>query len=168
MSWPAQFGKTKWKPSTLEWSSSWVLRWRANIFCEDIAVHTPTLEPYEDDDGGGVNSIVDHAKDGHAVEKADQNIIVDGRSHRPKTTKGWKLCFNYERTRQPLGNLCWGDSRNRPPWKLLNMTSLTALQEYKITKRKTARFHSLLLVIIIPPKPNNFAPAGGPQQAHSS
>ena len=32
--------------------------------------------------------IVDHSTDGHAVKKADQFIVVNGRSHKRKTTKG--------------------------------------------------------------------------------
>eukprot|EP00978_Attheya_sp_CCMP212_P046840 scaffold414796_cov24-Attheya_sp.AAC.1 len=35
--------------------------------------------------------IIDHIKDGHAVKKADQMVVVNERSSMKKTTKGWML-----------------------------------------------------------------------------
>ena len=43
-----------------------------------------------------MDSIVDHKKDGHAVELADQYVYVNGRQHQRKTTKGWKLCVQWK------------------------------------------------------------------------
>jgi hypothetical protein len=40
--------------------------------------------------------IVDHSTDGHAVKKADQCIVVNGRSHKRKTTKGWMMCVQWK------------------------------------------------------------------------
>jgi len=43
-----------------------------------------------------LESIVDHTKDGHAVKKADQMVVVNGRSSMKKTTKGWMLCVQWK------------------------------------------------------------------------
>jgi hypothetical protein len=43
-----------------------------------------------------MDSIVDHSTDGHAVKKADQFIVVNGRNHKRKTTKGWMLCVQWK------------------------------------------------------------------------
>ncbi|KAL7571623.1 hypothetical protein ACA910_011163 [Epithemia clementina (nom. ined.)] len=40
-----------------------------------------------------LNSIVNHKNDGHAVEREDQYVYVNGRQHQRKTTKSWKLCI---------------------------------------------------------------------------
>jgi Reverse transcriptase (RNA-dependent DNA polymerase) len=39
-----------------------------------------------------LDAIVDHRKDGHAVEKADMYIYTNGRKNLRKTTHGWHLC----------------------------------------------------------------------------
>eukprot|EP00978_Attheya_sp_CCMP212_P035963 scaffold159681_cov67-Attheya_sp.AAC.2 len=43
-----------------------------------------------------LDSIVDHTSDGHAVKKADQMIVLNGRSTKCKTTKGWMLCVQWK------------------------------------------------------------------------
>eukprot|EP00978_Attheya_sp_CCMP212_P031244 scaffold117437_cov27-Attheya_sp.AAC.2 len=43
-----------------------------------------------------LDSIVDHTSDGHAVKKADQMIILNGRLTKRKTTKGWMLCVQWK------------------------------------------------------------------------
>eukprot|EP00978_Attheya_sp_CCMP212_P021102 scaffold61252_cov61-Attheya_sp.AAC.5 len=43
-----------------------------------------------------LESIIDHTKDGHAVKKADQMVVVNGRSSTKKTTKGWMLCVQWK------------------------------------------------------------------------
>ena len=43
-----------------------------------------------------MDSIIDHSTDGHAVKKADQMIVVNGRSSKKKTTKGWMLCVQWK------------------------------------------------------------------------
>ena len=40
--------------------------------------------------------IVDHKTDGHAVKMADKWIIVKGRKHMRRTTKGWWLCVRWK------------------------------------------------------------------------
>jgi hypothetical protein len=42
-----------------------------------------------------LGAITDHKKDGHAVDKADAFISINGRRKRKKTTKGWKLCSEW-------------------------------------------------------------------------
>ena len=36
-----------------------------------------------------LESIIDHKKDGHAIEKADGHTIINGQSYPKKTTRGW-------------------------------------------------------------------------------
>ena len=51
-----------------------------------------------DDEGNQfllLDSIVDFRKDGHAVEDADQYVVVKGRRVPRKTTKGWHLCVQW-------------------------------------------------------------------------
>eukprot|EP00978_Attheya_sp_CCMP212_P000799 scaffold1663_cov37-Attheya_sp.AAC.1 len=43
-----------------------------------------------------LESIVDHTKDGHAVNKVDQMVVVNGRSSMKTTTKGWMLCMQWK------------------------------------------------------------------------
>ena len=43
-----------------------------------------------------LNGIKDHKKDGNAVEKADAYLNINGKSHRKKTTKGWRLCVEWK------------------------------------------------------------------------
>ena len=42
-----------------------------------------------------MESIRDHKKDGHAVEKADAFLTINGRQKRKKSTKGWHLCVEW-------------------------------------------------------------------------
>jgi hypothetical protein len=42
-----------------------------------------------------MKAIVDHRKDGHALEKADMWIQVGSNKHKRKTTKGWHLCIEW-------------------------------------------------------------------------
>jgi len=42
-----------------------------------------------------LESIKDHKKDGHAVEKADAYLTINGRRKRKKSTKGWHLCVEW-------------------------------------------------------------------------
>eukprot|EP00978_Attheya_sp_CCMP212_P021831 scaffold64169_cov51-Attheya_sp.AAC.1 len=41
-------------------------------------------------------AIIDHTKDSHAVKKADQMVVVNGRSSMKKTMKGWMLCMQWK------------------------------------------------------------------------
>jgi hypothetical protein len=43
-----------------------------------------------------LDAIVDHTSDSHAVKKADQMIVINGRSCKRKTTKGWMLCIQWK------------------------------------------------------------------------
>ena len=43
-----------------------------------------------------LDEIVDHKHNDHAVAKADQYVIVNGRKCKRKTTKGWKLCIRWK------------------------------------------------------------------------
>ena len=43
-----------------------------------------------------MDSIVDHRKDGHAVEKADMYIQAGSNRHLRKMTKGWYLCVEWK------------------------------------------------------------------------
>jgi uncharacterized FAD-dependent dehydrogenase len=39
-----------------------------------------------------LDSIVDHQKGDNAVENAHAKIVINGKVHPKRTTKGWKLC----------------------------------------------------------------------------
>eukprot|EP00957_Ditylum_brightwellii_P084588 6432092-Ditylum_brightwellii.AAC.1 len=41
-----------------------------------------------------MDEIVDHKKDGHAIDVADQYIVSNGRKSERKTTAGRRLCIN--------------------------------------------------------------------------
>jgi hypothetical protein len=43
-----------------------------------------------------LDAIIDHKLDGHAVHRADSLVIVNGRKHMKKTTKGWQLCIQWK------------------------------------------------------------------------
>jgi len=43
-----------------------------------------------------LDAIVDHRKDGHAVEKPDMYVQRNGRNHIRKTTQGWQLCVKWK------------------------------------------------------------------------
>jgi hypothetical protein len=43
-----------------------------------------------------LEAIVDHRKDGHAVDKADMWVQVGSNRHVRKTTKGWHLCVQWK------------------------------------------------------------------------
>ena len=43
-----------------------------------------------------LEGICDHKKNGHAVEKADAFVTVNGRQHEKKTTQGWSLCVEWK------------------------------------------------------------------------
>jgi hypothetical protein len=40
-----------------------------------------------------LDSIVDHRKEGDAIDKVERAFIHKGRKGTQKTTKGWKLCI---------------------------------------------------------------------------
>ena len=43
-----------------------------------------------------LKSIVDHVRDETAVGPNDQDVVVNGRRHMKKTTRGWKLCVEWQ------------------------------------------------------------------------
>ena len=43
-----------------------------------------------------LHGITDHRKDGHAVEKPDAFITINGKQSRKNTTKGWHLCVEWK------------------------------------------------------------------------
>eukprot|EP00957_Ditylum_brightwellii_P106068 8090474-Ditylum_brightwellii.AAC.1 len=43
-----------------------------------------------------MDEIVDHKKDSHAIDVADQYITVNGRKSKRKTTAGWSLCIKWK------------------------------------------------------------------------
>jgi hypothetical protein len=43
-----------------------------------------------------MDCIIDHKKDGHAVERADMYIEHGSNKHVRKTTKGWHLCIEWK------------------------------------------------------------------------
>jgi uncharacterized protein YigE (DUF2233 family) len=49
-----------------------------------------------DEDGNAytlLDSIVDHKKENNAVEQSDSMIVINGKVHPKRTTKGWNLCL---------------------------------------------------------------------------
>lgn len=64
----------------------------ANVIAENIYSQCDT-------DGNQyliLDELVDHKKDGHAVNISDQYITVKGRRYKRKTTVGWKLCVKWK------------------------------------------------------------------------
>eukprot|EP00957_Ditylum_brightwellii_P104619 7971601-Ditylum_brightwellii.AAC.1 len=43
-----------------------------------------------------MDKIVDHKKDGHAIDVADRYITVNGMKSKRKTTAGWILCIKWK------------------------------------------------------------------------
>ena len=43
-----------------------------------------------------LDAITDHKLDGHAVQRADGFVTVNGRKHMKKTTKGYQLCIQWK------------------------------------------------------------------------
>ena len=66
-----------------------------------------------------LKGISDHKKDGHAVDKADANIIHNGRTLPRKTTKGWSLCIEWKDGTTTWERLATLEESN--PLKLQNM-----------------------------------------------
>jgi hypothetical protein len=69
-----------------------VLEYAANIIAENLYSQT-------DQEGKRyvlLDAIVDHKKDGSAISKDDEYVTVNGRKHKRKTTKGWKLCVQWK------------------------------------------------------------------------
>jgi hypothetical protein len=43
-----------------------------------------------------LEAIIDHKSDKHAVQRADGCVVVNGRKHTKKSTKGWELCIQWK------------------------------------------------------------------------
>ena len=43
-----------------------------------------------------MDHIVDHRKDNNVVCKDNQNVTVNGKSYKQKTTRGWQLCIHWK------------------------------------------------------------------------
>ena len=43
-----------------------------------------------------MKSIIEDKTDGHAVQKVDCFIYLNGRKHHKKSTKGWQLCIQWK------------------------------------------------------------------------
>jgi hypothetical protein len=43
-----------------------------------------------------LEAIVDHKTDEHAIQQADGFVVVNGRKHMRKSTKGWQLCIQWK------------------------------------------------------------------------
>jgi hypothetical protein len=43
-----------------------------------------------------LDAVIDHKSDEHAIQRADGYVVVNGRKHMRKSTKGWKLCIQWK------------------------------------------------------------------------
>jgi hypothetical protein len=43
-----------------------------------------------------MEAVIDHKSDEHAVQRADGYVVVNGRKHMRKSTKGWQLCIQWK------------------------------------------------------------------------
>jgi hypothetical protein len=43
-----------------------------------------------------LEAVVDHKTDGHAFQQANGFVVVNGRKHMRKSTKGWQLCIQWK------------------------------------------------------------------------
>ena len=52
-----------------------------------------------------MDCIIDHRKDNNVVSKDNQNVTVNGRSYKEKTTRGWQLCIEWKDKSSSWGRL---------------------------------------------------------------
>ena len=76
----------------VEFNDGHVEAYSANLIAESI---------YEQlDDEGNKNRLIDeiigHEKDSSAVPTSEATIIVNGRQHPKRTTRGWRLCIQWK------------------------------------------------------------------------
>ena len=43
-----------------------------------------------------MDHIVDHRNDNNTVSKDNQNVTLNGKSYKQKTTRGWQLCIEWK------------------------------------------------------------------------
>jgi hypothetical protein len=77
---------------TVEFADGAEAEYSANVIAENMWAQC-------DIDGNQyqlLDAIIDHKSDGHAVKRADGFVVVNGRKHMKKTTKGWQLCIQWK------------------------------------------------------------------------
>ena len=68
------------------------MEYTANVIAESMYAQCDT----EGNQHLLLDAIIDHRKDGHAVEKADMYIQAGSNRQIRKTTKGWHLCVEWK------------------------------------------------------------------------
>jgi hypothetical protein len=77
---------------TLEFENGVEAEYSANVIAENMWAQC-------DVDGNQyqlLDAIIDHKTDGHAVKQADGFVVVNGRKHMRKSTKGWLMCSKWK------------------------------------------------------------------------
>jgi hypothetical protein len=77
---------------TLEYANGIEAECSANVIAENMWAQC-------DIDGNQcqpLEAIIDHKSDEHAVQRADGYVVVNGRKHMKKSTKGWELCIQWK------------------------------------------------------------------------
>ena len=76
----------------IQFSDSQVLEYSATLIAEHLYSQV-------DEEGSHqvlMDEIVDHKKDSMAVPKSDGTFLHKGKTHKPLTTHGWKLCIQWK------------------------------------------------------------------------
>ena len=75
----------------VEFPNGEVSEYSANVIAENMFAQCDM----EGNQFAMLSSLVDHKKDGHAVEVADGFVQRGNNRHRRITTKGWKICVEW-------------------------------------------------------------------------